>query len=292
MTRGSLRRRLGHGLRVVWTTRRGLTTLARDALATLGVVGGSLQVYDILTPQATYHPLVMVAVLGLLPLGVGLRRAWPRHTLVRHLGIPDVTVTVTVGDLLAQDSHLVIGYTDTFDTDTTDPRVIHPSSVQAQFQRRHHPDLAALDAALGTALAGVPSRPAPAKRLGKSLRYPLGTTVVLPAGGRLAFCLAYATMDDQLVAHATADTIWNGLAGLWDAVHTHAHREPVSIAVIGTRLAKVDSLDHASLIRLIVLSFVARSRARPVTRRLTVVVHPDDAGAVDMLELAAFLATV
>jgi hypothetical protein len=277
---------------VALSTRRGWTMVVRDSLATFGIVGGSLQVYDILIPQAVYHPLVMVTLLGVLPVGVGLFRAWPRHTLTRHLGHPDVTVTITVGDLLDQDTHVVIGYTDTFDTDTTDHRIIHPSSLQAQFQHRHHPDTAALDTALDTALAGVPSQPAPAKALGKSRRYPVGTIAVLSAGGHLAFCLAYATMDDHLVAHATADDIWNSLACLWDVVYARAHREPVSIAVVGSQLARVDSLDRASLIRLILLSFVARSRVRPVTRHLTVVVHPDDVGHVDMLALAAFLGTV
>ena len=99
-------------------------------------------------------------------------------------------------------------------------------------------------------------------------------------------------MGDDLVARATANDIWNSLDRLWDAIDARAHREPVSIAVVGSQLAKVDSLDRGSLIRLIVLSFVARSRAKPVTRKLTVVVHPSDVDHVDMLELAAFLTTV
>lgn len=288
----AVRSQLLLGLRATLSTRRGWTTIVRDSLATFGIVGGSLQVYDVLISQAAYNPLTMIALLGVLPVGVGLYRAWPRYTLTRHLGHPDVTVTVTVADLFEQETHLVIGYTDTFDTNTTDDRIIHSGSLQAQFQRRHYPDTNVIDTALTTALAGVSSQPAPAKTLGKTRRYPLGTTAILSAGEHLAFCLAYATMDDHLIAHATADDIWNSLARLWDAVHAHAHREPVSMAVVGSQLAKVDSLDRSSLIRLVVLSFVARSRTNPVTRHLTVVVHPRDVEHVDMLELAAFLTTV
>ncbi|MBM7773673.1 hypothetical protein JOD54_003877 [Actinokineospora baliensis] len=279
-----------HAVRLALGTRRGLTLFAGSALATFGVVGGSLQVYDVLTPQPSYHPVVIIVLLAVLPVTVGLVRAWPRRTLSRDLGRPDTTITITVGDLFDQDTHLVIGYTDTFDTDTVDTRVVHPSSIQAQFQRRYHPDLAALDDALAQALPA--STPDPAKTVGKSHRHPIGTVVVLDAGKHRAFCLAYARLGEDLVARATVDGIWTSLSTLWDAVYRHAHREPVSIAVIGSDLARVDTLDRASLIRLIVLSYVARSRTSVVTRELRIVIHPTDVDKVDMLELAAFLATV
>ncbi|MFI6306760.1 macro domain-containing protein [Amycolatopsis thailandensis] len=266
--------------------------MARDSLATFGVLGGSVQIYDILAAPASYNPLVMIALLGLLPVSVGLARARPRRTLSRHFGQPDVTVTITVGDLFKQSTHLVIGYTDTFDTDITDPRVIHPSSVQAQFQRRHYPDAAKLESALAAALAHIVPRPDIAKTHGNTNRYPISTVAVLTTGTHLAFCLAYATMGSDLVARATVNDIWRSLSALWDAVYAHAHREPVSIAVIGSDLAKVDSLDRASIIRLIILSFIARTRTGVVTRQLTIVIHPGDSEKVNMLDLAAFLATV
>ncbi|GAA3014566.1 macro domain-containing protein [Actinokineospora diospyrosa] len=278
-----------HAARSALGTRRGLTLFAGNAFATFGVIGGSLQVYDVLTPQPSYQPLVMVLLLAVLPVTVGLVRAWPRRTLSRNLGRPDTTITITVGDLFDQDTHLVIGYTDTFDTDTTDTRIIHPTSVQAQFQRRYYADLPALDDAIAQALP--PPTPDPTKTIGKSARHPVGAVAVLDAGPHRAFCLAYARMGDDLVVRGTVDDIWTSLSTLWDAVYRHAHRQPVSIAVIGSDLARVDSLDRASLIRLIVLSYIARSRTSVVTRELRIVIHPSDADKVDMLELAAFLAT-
>ncbi|MDU0289559.1 macro domain-containing protein [Saccharothrix longispora] len=285
-------RGLRQGLRSALATKRGLTIAARDSLATFGVLGGGTQVYDVLTPQATYHPVAMLALLGLLPLTVGLARAWPKRTLSRHFGHPDTTLTITVGDLFDQDTHLVIGYTDTFDTATSGTSIIHPGSVQAQYQRRHHPDTAVLDRALDTSLARTTPRTDPGKSQGKSGRYPIGTVAVLDAGMHRAFCLAYAAMGNDLVARATVDDIWRSLSSLWETVYIHARLEPVSMAIIGSELAKVDALDRASLIRLIALSFIARSRTGVVTRRLTIVIHPNDADKVDMLDLEAFLASI
>jgi hypothetical protein len=42
----------------------------------------------------------------------------------------------------------------------------------------------------------------------------------------------------------------------------------------------------------IVLSFIAQARTRPVCQELTVVIRPEDVEKVDMLELRAFLAAL
>ncbi|MCG8918592.1 DUF6430 domain-containing protein [Actinokineospora sp. PR83] len=286
-------RRLRQGFSTVFCSRRGVKILLRDALATFGVIGGSLQVYDILTPNANYQPALMVLALGVTPVAVGLHRAWPRLSLVRHLERPNVSIQVLVGDLFEQKTHIVVGFTDTFDTDISDARIIHPNSIQAQFQRKFYPNTCDLDEELNNTLLWTRSESyATNKILGKSERFPIGTTVALQKDNRIILCVAYARMDDRMVARASVDEIWHSLAKLWDSIDIHARREPVSMAIIGSQLAKVDSLDRASLIRLITLSFVARSRSSPVTNQLNIIIHPSDIEEVDMLELSAFLATV
>ena len=75
-------------------------------------------------------------------------------------------------------------------------------------------------------------------------------------------------------------------------MHLRAHREAVAMPVIGSGLARIDSMDHASLIKLILLSFVTKSRRSVICKELTIVVVPEDYVRVDMLELAMFLRTL
>jgi hypothetical protein len=61
---------------------------------------------------------------------------------------------------------------------------------------------------------------------------------------------------------------------------------------MGSELARIHCVDRDSLIRLILLSFVARSREALLCKELVVVVHPSDATKINMLEIAAFMRTL
>ena len=198
-----------------------------------------------------------------------------------------------VGDLFDQDGHLVIGMSDTFDTET--PRVISSKSVQGQFlQREYAEDRAQLDddlveALQGTRVASVESRSS--KPLGKLERYGLGTVAVLGTVRRHYFCVAYTSMSNKLVAQATVEGIWTSLANVWKEIRDQAQLGTVSIPVVGSGLARLSAqLSNADLVRLITISFLAASRERVVTRHLQIVIHPRDAEDLDLQELAEILA--
>jgi hypothetical protein len=48
-------------------------------------------------------------------------------------------------------------------------------------------------------------------------------------------------------------------------------------------------LDRQRLLKMILLSFIARSRESPVCRELRIVIHPADLSGIDMLDAATFL---
>lgn len=62
--------------------------------------------------------------------------------------------------------------------------------------------------------------------------------------------------------------------------------------VLGGDLARIDNVDHETLIKLIILSFVARSRRSVISSELTIVVHPENLDKVDMAEVQAFMASL
>ncbi|MEV6491389.1 macro domain-containing protein [Actinoplanes sp. NPDC051633] len=64
----------------------------------------------------------------------GAYRALPGRVVARDLRHPDCRIEIIPGDLFEETgSHLVIGFTDLFDTDPSDGRIVDPSSVQGQF---------------------------------------------------------------------------------------------------------------------------------------------------------------
>jgi hypothetical protein len=206
---------------------------------------------------------------------------------------PTMAVRVVVGDLFDQPGQLMVGFTTTFDTDTTDDLVISESAVQGQLLHRFYDgDREQLDEDLEHALRQhhpiAVESPAD-KRLGKLTRYQLGTVAVLSRMNRRIFCCAYSEMGNDLVARSTVDQLWASLGLLWSAVAEYGKLAPLTMPIVGSDLARIDPLDRENLLKLILMSFVARSRERLFCKELRIVVHPKDFGEINLTQVAAYL---
>jgi hypothetical protein len=188
---------------------------------------------------------------------------------------------------------MVVGFTDTFDTDTDDDIVISAFSLQAQATRElFGNDRALLDRRLRGALAGsepVGRETRRTKKRGKLIRYALGTVAVLNVANRRMFAVAYARMGNDLIARSSPDDLRASLDLLWSAVFSYGQLRPVAMPLVGSALARVDHRARADLLKLIVRSFVARVRAGPVSRELRIVLHPGYLADIDMQEVADFI---
>jgi Domain of unknown function (DUF6430) len=216
---------------------------------------------------------------------------------IRHqLSSLDVSIDIVEGDLLDQDTHLAVGFSDTFDTSVADNRVIHSSSVQGQLLHRvYHDDQDRLDEQLAVALMNISPVSVESrhdKPYGKLARYPLGTVAVLGEPRRLIFAVAYTRMGNDLVAHAPVADLWSCFTQLWEAVYRHGQRGALSVPLMGSGLARIDTLDRGNLLRLILLSFVSYSRLRLICHELRIVISPGDIHRVDLAGLRDFLDTL
>ncbi|QPP08338.1 hypothetical protein G4Z16_20225 [Streptomyces bathyalis] len=203
---------------------------------------------------------------------------------------------VKVGDLFTEESDRIIGFTDVFDTSVAGREIIHPRSVQGQLlQRVFNGNVTSLDTALQESLQDASilrSETEVGKPQGKRDRYPLGTVAVIGSEPYKYYCVAYSHMSNDLTARSSVDHLWQSLDSTWSAVVSHGNLDPVAVPVLGSDLARIGSLDRESLVKMIVLSFVSRSRVDLVSRRLSVVIHPKDADQVNIHEVQAFLASL
>lgn len=216
--------------------------------------------------------------------------------LAQRLSSPDVVINIITGDLFDQDTHLAVGFSDTFDTSVEHNRIIHNSTIQAQLlQRIYAGDERRLDKELDAALASVPPVRIESrndKPYGKLVRYPLGTVAVLGEPKRHVFAVAYGRMGNDLVVGAPVEDLWHCYAQLWEAAYRHGHREALSMPLMGSGLARVNTLDRNNLLRLILLSFVAYSRRQLICHELRIMIFPADVPRVDPVGLKTFLATL
>jgi hypothetical protein len=206
---------------------------------------------------------------------------------------PDIAVVVMAGDLFAQeDANLVVGFCDTFDTDTDRSIVISSESTQGLLLHRlYGGDRAQLDRDLKGALSRVPKASVEsrsAKRLGKLTRYPLGTVATLHHSNRRVFGLAYSRMGNNLVAQSSLPALRTSLENLWEAAYLHGQLKPVAMPLIGSGLSRVHEARYDDLLALIVSSFTASSRRRYICPELRVII-PEP--AIEKIRIAEILRT-
>ncbi|MFC9771098.1 MULTISPECIES: macro domain-containing protein [unclassified Pseudarthrobacter] len=223
----------------------------------------------------------------LLSLIWSLHRAWPRP-IEQKFSTPNTEIRIIEGDLFAQPENIVVGMANTFDTAI--PDIIQTNSVQGQLLTRvFRSDVAKLNSELSSALAGV-SPVGTITKAGKTDQYPWGTVARVRAGATCYFCFAYTEMNEHNEARTTVGSLWSSLENLWDEVRKHANGGEVSIPVIGGGQARISQqLPAQDSIRFIAMSFILASRKEKVCDKLNIVVRPQDAPSIDMLEIQAFL---
>lgn len=286
--------RLVYAVRTIFGTTRGRSWLAANTLVAFGLTSAMVQFAGQFFPGSLPSALVVTGGCAAACLVWGMVRAYPRRVVRRDFKHPEMSVVIEVGDLFAQsDAHLVIGFTDTFDTSIENDLIIHRTSVQGQMlQRIYGGDQPLLDRELDLALQGVAvesTETVQSKPHGNLDRYPRGTVAVLGTPQRRLFGVAYGRMGNDLIVRASLDDIWHSLNTLWESIYRSGYRETVAMPLVGSGLARINHLERESLLKMIVLSFVASSRQRLICKELRIMVWAPDLDRVNLLEVQAFL---
>lgn len=209
-----------------------------------------------------------------------------RTEISGKLSISDTTITITKGDLLDQSGNIVIGATDTFDTEIGD--IIASHSLQGQFQAKHFPNTGELDALLEKQLSGETPKADKKKLRGKTLRFPNGTTAVVEKANSRYFLVAYTKMRNDLRVESDICMLANALRECWGQIRTSGANQPVHMGVVGSGLARI-GLSRSLLIQFIVLSFLDAQKNGSLTSHLTIYVAESDIDHVSFSDMGDWL---
>jgi len=230
-------------------------------------------------------------VFPVLAIPIGLYRGRPRLAVTARVAGTDSHVEIRVGDVFSHGGAVIIGSNTTFDTSMEDD-VISPRSVQGQFTREHGPSVEELDRALDAALQGVVSteRTTADKPYGKREEYPFGTVACVECGGRRAYFLAIARLNEHKTALGSLQDVLDSLPRLWEFLRTRGDLEPVCCPILGSGYSRVNATREA-LIREIVRSYVAAATFGPFCERLVIAISRLDLqkGEIDLGGLGRFI---
>lgn len=269
-------------------SRQTLIKFASSFVQSFGTLAILLGVLDILftnTFGLKYPGLGLFTAVSLVWAVINI---FPRFEISRRLSIPDTVIKIKVGDLFNEDSDLIIGMNDTFDTEKGN--IIKANSIQGQFLARvYNDDTSRLNTDLTTALHSISGTDDSQKSQGKKTRYPIGTVATLSAGTKKYYCSAYSFMGNDFKAQSDIKKLSVSLDILWEEIRLKGQRGKVAMAVLGSDLARIGTASHSNLIKLIVSSFLLASRENPISEQLTIVIYPSNLEKVNMLELNDFL---
>ncbi|MGA5645898.1 MULTISPECIES: macro domain-containing protein [Microbacteriaceae] len=261
-----------------------------QTFSAVGVLAVLLELTNFIFGSLPIEGWPLAIIIAVVSIGYGLVRAWPRP-IRQDYNSPNTMIEIVKGDLFAQDSNIVVGTCDTFDTSV--PNIIAKNSVQGQaLERLYGGDTDQLDRELAAALQGKTVK-ATIQKHGKTEKYGVGAVATLRNGSHRLYFLAYSEMNEANEAQSTPDGIWRSLASLWEEVSRTANGTAVAVPVIGggqSRLSQV--MPAQDSIRFIVMSFMFASRTKKVCDQLRIVVHPRDFDRLDRLELQAFLSSM
>lgn len=195
-------------------------------------------------------------------------------------------VVVMTGDLFGQDdANLVVGFCDTFDTDTDRSIVISRESAQGLLlDRMYGGDRERLDKDLRAALTRTPKvavEPRTAKPRGKLTRYPVGTVATLHHETRRVFGVAYSRMSNDLMAQSSVPMLEASLQNLWEAVYRHGQLKPVAMPLVGSGLSRTGA-SYEELLTIIVSSFEASTRRHYLGPELRIVMQQSVFDLIDV----------
>jgi len=230
---------------------------------------------------------------GLRALRDRLRARHADDILRREFPGLQVELVVRRGDLFGQeDANLVVGFGDTFDTDTGNDAIISRESTQGQLlERVYRSDRKRLDADITRALNGIKPvavESPQAKPRGKRRRYSVGTVVPVPLDGRRIFAVVHCRQDLDLVTHSSAAELRLALEQLWRSVRQHGLLKPVAIYLIGSGLSRVTELSREQLMIMIIDTFLESCADARCTPELRIVLRPAELERIRMSDVARF----
>lgn len=266
-----------------------LDIFGRSFFSMFGFIALPLSVIDIFYPNTLSFGITGLLIVGVLSVFWGIFKAWPKFNISRCFAVPNIEIKIQDGDLFDADNNIVIGMSDTFDTEKGE--IIKPSTIQGQFLTTiYGDDRDQLDKDLNSALHSKKSIVDKKKKKGKQERYPIGTVARINKGQSRYFCVAYSKMNNDLHAESSISMLTSSLDSLWTSIRTSGQNDGVSMAIVGSDTARLGNIvSYEDLIKLIVTSFILTSREKVVAPSLTIYIHKKNREKINILEIQDFL---
>lgn len=220
------------------------------------------------TTPKSFAIMLIVAFVGSILINV------PKLNHQVKIADTDISILLTVGNLLKWKDSKVIATNSTFDT-KLEGNFISPKSVQGQFFKKHYTNLDHLNRDLENALQNVPVKETLDRPNSKKNRYNIGTVAKLTHQEFNSYWLALADVNENGKPSSNYENLLTGFSELWEFIATKGHLENLAIPILGSGRTGVNQT-RENILKELIFSFVAFASEKKFTELLTIVIHPSD----------------
>lgn len=266
--------RLKVGLR-----RHSLRAVGEAGLA-FGAAWTGMDALDSVYPALAVDTPLALATLALACLLAGVVRALPPRGISHRIGGTNSRVSVRFGDIFQEPGVRVIPVNEFFDCELGEhvsPVTLHGQIIHRLYGGDAERFARDVDERLPSAAAvSIP------RADGRSLSYPLGTTVQVKFNQERYLLVAFAKTDPQTrKAHASVQDMWTALEGLWKSARIHSNGDAIVLPLLGSGQSGV-GLPPQQLLTLILAAAIAETKRQRIGREIVVVIQEDFFEDVDL----------
>ena len=213
---------------------------------------------------------------------------WLWSNLLNHINISveGSEVTIKVGDIFQQPGLKAIAFNEYFDTQV-DNRIIAENSLNGTFIKRHlNGATESLDSHIehyafeqGEKLEVDSDR-----REGKKQRYQIGTVCLY----KDYLLTAFSKFDESNKAVLTMPEYLEFLINFWDKVNNVYAQQSVSVTIFGSGIARIaghKNIGDEDLLKIMLWTFRISEMRFKYPAKLTIVVHKDKIGQINLLDI-------
>ena len=236
----------------------------------------------------------ILSITTIISLIFGFYNAIPVTEMVRKFKSSNTSICIKVGDIFEETNDIVVSSSDYFDTNYSPGKNI---SLKSQMIHKYFQNnISSLNTLIDTSLRnqGITGSVNPAKPQGKDIKYPIGTTAVIPVQQKRIFILVMThIVYDNLTKHteSTPKDLNIALYSLWERIRTDGRMKEISLPVFGSGLGGL-SLSRLMIIESIIMSFAIHSKTTRISEKLNIIIPKEHYDPHDFEELNKFLNSI
>lgn len=239
--------------------------------------------FDIPVACKTTYGWIFIGLLGLIYLAIWM---WSNNLNNIDINVEGSEVTIKVGDIFSEPGLKAITFNEYFDT-VVDNKIIAESSLNGIFIQKYLGEpISELDRHIENYSFEKNEKLDSnlERKLGKKLRYQIGTICVYK-GFLLA---AFTKFDDDNKAVLTMPEYLEFLINFWDKVNKVYAQQSVSTPVFGSGITRIKghkTISDEDLLKIMLWTFRISEMRFKYPAKLTIVIHKDKIGKINLLDI-------